>query len=310
MWILFILLFIQPAVASDLSGLYFHVNSYTRDGALSTDAFVSIVLRDPFGRETSYNPFTGESLANIPYSGSDIDSIDDYETGQLGPKSIELDVIPAANSGEYLLSVIGGITGRYSITLRAKNSVGDRIANVEWFGYSLVGSTDTFNFVFNPTPGAPAPFMLKAVTFDVLRNDVSVARQLNQLGDDKFVRSLAKNIDLTEKLSGKCDKHRKDKKCAPSIAVLKLFIKRLELANRKCDNPADCDEEREWAAFRNVHGGDNDYKDFFRDWDKDGWHKDKKTAKRFVTDEALKIISDDVQWLIKSLGGEVSGGKR
>jgi hypothetical protein len=152
-----------------------------------------------------------------------------------------------------------------------------------------------------------ATIIVKTVTFDVLRNDVSVARQLNQLGDDKFIRSLAKNIDLAEKLAGVCDKRprAKDKPCQPAIAVLKLFIRRLELANRKCDNPADCDEEREWAAFRKEHGKDDDYRDFFRDWDRDDWHKWKNKCKRFVSDEALKIIKEDVQWLIKSLGGEI-----
>ena len=125
-----------------------------------------------------------------------------------------------------------------------------------------------------------------------------------------FVASLTRNMDLAERLSGLCGKRKAKKdKCEPAVNVLKLFVKRLELANRKCDNPADCDEEREWSAFRKAHGGDNDYKDFFRDWDKDEWHKQKKGSKRFVSDGALKIISEDAGWLIKSLGGEVKGSK-
>ncbi|HBE88963.1 MAG TPA: hypothetical protein DDW67_07480 [Elusimicrobia bacterium] len=138
-----------------------------------------------------------------------------------------------------------------------------------------------------------------------------MAQKLNQLGDDKFAKSLVKNINLAEKLVGVCDrrKGKKDKGCQPSVAVLKLFIKRLELANRKCDNPADCDEEREWAAFRKEHGKDDDFKDFWLEWDRDDWHKRKKAVKRFVTDEALKIIREDAQWLIKSLGGEIEKGR-
>ncbi|HBE88316.1 MAG TPA: hypothetical protein DDW67_04155 [Elusimicrobia bacterium] len=130
-----------------------------------------------------------------------------------------------------------------------------------------------------------------------------MARQLNQLGDEKFARSLTKNIDLAEKLAGVCDrrKGKKDKGCQPAVAVLKLFIKRLELANRKCDNSADCDEEREWAAFRKEHGKDAEFGGFWREWDRDDWHKHKKAVKRFVTDEALTIIREDAGWLIKSL---------
>jgi len=171
--------------------------------------------------------------------------------------------------------------------------------------YITSGTTQQYSVLVDPTPGIPAPVITKTVTFDVLRNDVVVARQLNQLGDDKFVRSLTKNIDLAGKLAGVCDK-RKAKKanCEPAANVLKLFVKRLELSNRKCDNPADCDEEREWAAFRKEHGKDADFKDFWREWDRDDWQKDKKKCKRFVSDEALKIITEDAQRLIKSLGGK------
>jgi len=164
-------------------------------------------------------------------------------------------------------------------------------------------------FNYSPLPGSAITFY-KDVTFTGLSQELYTFLKLGQLGDEKFARSLVKNIDLAEKLSGVCDKrkHRKDKPCQPAIAVLKLFVKRLELANRKCDNPSDCDEEREWAAFRKEHGKDDDYKDFFREWDRDDWHKHKKSSKRFVTDEALKIIGDDTGWLIKSLGGKLDKG--
>ena len=176
--------------------------------------------------------------------------------------------------------------------------------------YISSGTISLYSLQFDPAPGAPAPVIIKTITFVNLRGDVTVARQLNQLGDDRFASSLIKNIDLAEKLSGVCNKRKAKKdKCEPAIAVLELFIKRLELANRKCDNPADCDEERELAAFRKEHGRDADYHDFFRDLDRDDWHKHKKSSKRFATDEALKIISEDAGWLIKSLGGAVEDNR-
>ncbi len=86
-----------------------------------------------------------------------------------------------------------------------------------------------------------------------------------------------------------------------------MVIKRLETANRKCDskNPRPCDEGKDWDDFDKEHRKDHNYNDFFQDWDKDDWHKHKKQCKRFVSDEALKIIKEDAQWLIKSLGGEI-----
>ncbi|MCX7648022.1 MAG: hypothetical protein N2Z60_05375, partial [Elusimicrobiales bacterium] len=41
------------------------------------------------------------------------------------------------------------------------------------------------------------------------------------------------------------------------------------------------------------------------EWDKDEYHKHKKTCKRYITDEALEIIATDINWLIKGFGQEV-----
>lgn len=173
-------------------------------------------------------------------------------------------------------------------------------------GFISTNASLTYQMHINPTPGAPAPLIAKVVTFNVLRNDVSAAVKLSQLGDDKFTGSLVKNIDLAEKLAGVCGKRKAKKdKCEPAANVLRLFVKRLELANKKCDMPEACDEEKEWSSFRKAHGGDEDYKDFFRDWDKAEWHKHKKDCKRFVTDEALGIIKSDAEVQIKQYGGEV-----
>jgi len=159
---------------------------------------------------------------------------------------------------------------------------------------------------FDPIPGAPAPVIVKAVAFDTLRQDLNVAQKLSQIGDAKFVGSLTRMVNLAERLADKrekCDKHMRG--CAPAIAVLNLFSKRLEAANHKCDSKSfkACDDDSDWDDFGKEHRKDRDYGDFFREWDKDAWHKDKKTCKRFVSDEALKIISEDAQWLMKSLGG-------
>jgi hypothetical protein len=175
-----------------------------------------------------------------------------------------------------------------------------------------VGASQYYLLNYDPAPSAPAPVITKTVTFDALRGDVSVAQKLNQLGDDKFAASLLKQVDLAEKSAGICDKRKtpKAKGCEPAANVLKLFVKRLELANKKCDNPAACDEDREWSAFRKEHGRDHDYDDFFRIWDNDDWHKWKEQGKRFVTDEALGIIKSDAEGLIKQYDVDAKEDKR
>jgi len=122
------------------------------------------------------------------------------------------------------------------------------------------------------------------------------ARKLGHVGDGKFADSLVKHIKLAEKLYGKCGK---TAACAPADAALDLLMKRLELANRKCDakQARDCDEEPYWAAFRKERAADAAFKDFFREWDGSDWHKYKKTAKRALSGDALDIIKADCEAL-------------
>lgn len=300
-------------LAEEDSSIVFSIHGSTNT---STDTPAEVILIDSQGRRTGFDataPFNDASgiteVHEIPGSGYSLAGIGDESGGPDDEPYYRELYVPEPLQGKYTLQIIGRQPGNYILygDFYDSNHNGRQYTTS---GFITAAQTVTIDVEYSPSPGAPAPVITKIITFDSLRNDVTVAKQLNQVGDDKFVRSLNKNIDLAEKLYAVCDKrkHRKDKPCRPAIAVLKLFIKRLELANRKCDNPADCDEELEWTAFRKEYGRDDDYKDFFRDWDRDDWHKHKKQCKRFVTDEALKIIKDDAGWLINSLGGEIDKG--
>jgi hypothetical protein len=241
----------------------------------------------------------------------------------------------------YTIQVIGLSNTTYFLQLSGDNFNGEKMLSFsENTYYSLIssGSVHEFYVFLDPTPGAPAPTITKSVTFQTLRDDLKVAQKLNQVGDDKFVKSLLSMINISEKLSNRCDKqsgkhkvegiinatqNKNDNKkelkqdiCyKPAIAILRMFVKRLEIANKLCDlpkdckskckKPADCDEENEWAIFSKKHIKDKDYKEFFEEWEKYECHKDKKMCKRFVTDNSLGIISDDVNWLIKSFGDDI-----
>ena len=301
---------------------HFYISAASEDQPVNNRRTkVHFVVTDSQGRRTGFESFflskrgslrvnAYREIQNAAYGVNQASSLDPSVVPD-EPESASIDFFPPVLKDTYTIQFIGFDNCRYSVAMSLHNLNGEKAGDsVIYEAYITSGTTQQYTIHLDPALGAPALVITKPVTFDSLRGDVSVARQLDQLGDEKFARSLAKNIDLAEKLSGVCNKRkaRKDK-CEPAIAVLKLFIKRLELANRKCDNPADCDEEREWAAFRKEYGKDDDFKDFFRDWDRDDWHKHKKQCKRFVTDEALKIIKEDTQWLIKSLGGKVEDGR-
>lgn len=296
---------------------HFFINAASKDQPVSDrHTKVHFIVTDSQGRKTGF-----ESLFTFPEGDYGVNSLREIpntaygmdQTGSInpddspGPESATANFFPPVLKDTYTVQFIGLGNCKYFVSMYL-DDINGKPGNTEQFeAYITSGTTQQYIIHLDPTPGTPAPVITKTVTFDALRNDVSVARQLNQLGDDKFADSLVKNLDLAEKLSTVCDKRKaKKENCEPAIAVLKLFVKRLELANRKCDNPADCGEEREWDVFRNKYGMDADFKDFFHDWDKDDWHKHKKTCKRLVTDEALKIITEDTQWLIKSLSGEIN----
>ncbi|HNT96954.1 MAG TPA: hypothetical protein PKK31_01650 [Elusimicrobiales bacterium] len=272
------------------------------------------MVTDPQGRRTGYDataPFNETLLINevheIPGSNYMIEGIADNTGEGIDEASYRELYIHTPLPGNYTIQIVGKRIGAYRLFADFHKS-DLTMQPYEIFGFSVTGQSSVLSAEYDPAPDALPIVIIKTTTFDSLRNDVVVARQLNQLGDEKFARSLIVNIDLAEKLARVCDKRKgkKDKPCQPAIAVLKLFIKRLELANRKCDDSADCDEEREWTVFRKERGKDDDFKDFWREWDRDDWHKHKKKCRRFVTDEALKIIKEDAGWLIKSLG-EKSG---
>ncbi|MCX7647689.1 MAG: hypothetical protein N2Z60_03655, partial [Elusimicrobiales bacterium] len=152
------------------------------------------------------------------------------------------------------------------------------------------------------------------------KEDIEVAYKLNQIGDDKFTKSLLSMINIAEKLYNKCekmkDKDKLKKQCyRPVVAILRMMMKRLEVINKLCDNKTECkakckakpecDEDEVFKGFDNKYRKDAEFKDFFSEWDKDEYHKYKKTCKRYITDEALEIITTDINWLIKGFGEEV-----
>jgi hypothetical protein len=82
------------------------------------------ILTDSFGRRTGIDPRTQEVFKEIPGSSYTTIRLDDDETGEIGPETIELDV-RQPSAGEYLLQVIGTGTGKYTLELHADDPAGE-----------------------------------------------------------------------------------------------------------------------------------------------------------------------------------------
>jgi hypothetical protein len=304
---------VSSSFGRDESDISFSAGTFDSAGAFSDQTGVHFIVTDPMGRRMGNDGTLANEapLREIPGSGYGVDSMGDEEIGTGGPESVNAGIRPVM-VGTYTITLYGLATIKFYLDVGTMDTLGNyhpnRLPIIK--GFITAGTTAQYVIVFDPAPGKGVLQLVKRVTFESLRQDIQTAFQLGQLGDDKFVNSLIRMVNLAEKLADMCDKRKirkKDKVCRPAIAVLKMFIKRLEAANRRCDGkkPQLCDEDKDWDDFDKEHRKDHDFDGFFREWDRDEWHKHKKQCKRFVGDEALKIITEDVQWLIKSMGGEI-----
>lgn len=77
-----------------------------------------LLVTDPQGRVTGYDPTTGQSYSEIPGSSYGIISIGDAESGEPGPPTHDLDIRQPV-PGEYLVDVVGTGTGTYVLEINA-----------------------------------------------------------------------------------------------------------------------------------------------------------------------------------------------
>ena len=311
MWV-FLSLFLTVTVqAEDFGEIYITAGSSNANGSYSLETKVQLVVRDPLGRKIGLDPTAGIQFNDVPGTNYSVESIGDIESGSPGPESIMLSIMRAMK-GEYQIKVFCLDDTKYSLTVRTQKSEGLKEGVQAFSSYITSGTTNLYEMSYDPDPVVTDLPVKKEVGFSDLSGEVRVGAEFRQLGEGKFEQSLLKTVTLAEKLSAVCEKREADahKGCEPAVNVLRLFVKRLELANKKCDDPAVCDEGPLWEEFRNKHGKDRDYDEFFKEHDKEGRGNAKDKPKRFVTDEALAIIKGDAEILMGNLAGEKPGDRK
>ena len=230
---------IKDSFATDFSSLYINLYTYDLDGAFSTITNAHFMIIDPLNRMTGQNPFTNEIKGEIPNSGYSIESLGELKEG--GDSAIGEDILPAPKVvsfemgsieaiGIYNIQIFGVHETKYSLEIKVNDRT-HRLTSLSFDGYLSSGGVRSINISLDPTHGAPAPVITKIVTFQTLRDDFNVAQKLNQIGDDKFVNSLIRMVNIAEKLYNRCEKIKdkgkddKHKKLCyrPVIAILKLI---------------------------------------------------------------------------------------
>jgi hypothetical protein len=296
---------------------------------------VRVQIIDSQGRKTGFVGFEYDEdlrlmipsgISEIPRSNCLSESVgsinpetDEPVEGDVTPESIHCG-IEDVSKDTYTIRFIGLDNSTFSMQMEfsAKGKETFFIWDNPYQAFISSGAIQDLKLFLDPTPGAAPPVLTKVVTFQTLRDDFNVSYKLNQIGDDKFVKSLIRMVDIAEMISKRCDKlndKAKHRCYRPVVVILRMVVKRLEVVNRLCNQPErciarckateECDEDEALKMFESKYRKDDDLKVFFNSWDKDEWHKHKKKCKRFITDEALEIVSADINWLIKGFGDDV-----
>ncbi|GEM_PF-2027075 len=215
-------------------------------------------------------------IPNSAYSVEQICSLDPNDPCE--PESAVLNFFPPVLKDTYTLQFIGFDDCKYSGGMYLGYRDGSTSNSITFRAYISSGAIQEYHLSIDPAPGAPPPVLKKEVTFRLLKEDIEVAYKLGHLGGKKFKDELIKIIDRAEKLLLKCEKKEKNKdKCGnrkAAINQLKSLIKRMEQALKK------------------------------------GEKKKEDKGKKFIVEEAFKIIKGDAETMIDDLGGEIGKGKK
>jgi hypothetical protein len=264
--------------AQDLSSLDITANT------ASTATYVQLLIADPVGRQTGFQPTVAQKVQNIPGSSYFPESFDNEETGEAGTQIVRFGVTPAT-SGNYTITLIGLANHAYSMNLGGNDSNGNpaNLVPNAISGYLSPGATQVFLLPFSSAAGAMNK-VTKAVTFDVLRQELGAVFFLGEIGGEVFVDQLERILVVGQKALDRKERdiramHRDgddDRNVDEAIEKLREFISSVEVAARK---PNDVDHDHE---------------------------------KRFVTLTAVQSLTSDAKILIEQLGerSERDRGKR
>ncbi len=113
-----------------------------------------LVVADPLGRLTGFDPVSGQSFSEIPGSFYTTISLEDDETGTPGPETHELDIRQPI-AGDYEIEVVGTGTGTYDLEINAYDPDGTPSQAVFTEIPVFPGAVHSYAFNYSKTVGDP-----------------------------------------------------------------------------------------------------------------------------------------------------------
>jgi hypothetical protein len=161
----------DPATGStnllDGYGMYYGVNYYfgaqraPSEGSIQISIYspVHLLVTDPLGRTTGYDPRTELSWSEIPLSGYGNDTIGGPD-GSVLPETYVL-FIPKAVEGKYQVQVIGYDIGDYTLEVSKTFFASNRVEQVFFHGKAQTGSVDEWTINYYPPVYLYLPLTIK-----------------------------------------------------------------------------------------------------------------------------------------------------
>ena len=114
-------------------------------------AIGELLVTDPQGKKTGFDPSAGTVLREIPNTSYDKDRIDNLETGESGVESASFEA-DTPMDGQYKITVIGTSTGKYYLDIDSYDV--NFTANVQEIdGATYPGKIDNYEITYSSVPG-------------------------------------------------------------------------------------------------------------------------------------------------------------
>jgi len=192
------------AVSADNS-LEDHANEFVTRGAVTDppgdisglDAGVvdvaELLLVDPAGHRTGFDPASGEVLQDIPQSAYFRDRLANDTTGEPATETTYSVGVFQPSQGTYRIHLSGLKLGLYKLGVRTFSRDGSDQPPLKLPGVAGPGSASFFQLAFVSTPGAVST-LVRVATFESTLADISNSRELELIDSAGIAKSLSRKI--------------------------------------------------------------------------------------------------------------------
>lgn len=164
--------------------------------SVSVASPVQILVTDPSGKKTGFDPTVGETIFGIPNSGYAEDHIDSDSDEPVQTGFVKtLDIIQPED-GNYRIELIGEGLGVYTLAVMAVDNDG-AFHEIKTSGVTDSGITSSFDTSFSAT-ATEAPPLIKEVSFASIHRDIEIALQLGIIDNQGIANSLLQKLDAAE----------------------------------------------------------------------------------------------------------------